>query len=54
MGADEAPRVAEWLARIVLSYTLSPAPECDVCDEESVRRLVRTFVLPGLVSNIRK
>ena len=50
VGADEAPRVAEWVARLVLTYTLCPADSVDVGDEESVRRLVRTFVLPGLVS----
>jgi AcrR family transcriptional regulator len=51
VAADEAPRAAEWVARIVLSYTLSPAAGVDVRDEESVRRLVRTFVLPGLSSS---
>ena len=50
VGDDEAPRVAEWVARLVLTYTLAPADSVDVGDEESVRRLVRTFVLPGLVS----
>ena len=50
VGADEAPRVAEWVARLVLTYTLAPADGVDVGDEESVRRLVRTYVLPGLVS----
>jgi AcrR family transcriptional regulator len=51
VGDDEAPRVAEWVARLVLTYTLAPADHVDVGDEESVRRLVRTFVLPGLVSS---
>jgi len=50
VGADEAPRVAEWVARLVLTYILCPADSVDVGDEESVRRLVRTYVLPGLVS----
>ena len=54
VGAEEAPRVAEWVARIVLSYMLSPADEVDVRDEESVRRLARTFVLPGLVNHVRQ
>jgi len=54
VGAEEAPRMAEWVARIVLSYMLSPADEVDVRDEESVRRLVRTFVLPGLVNHVRQ
>jgi AcrR family transcriptional regulator len=49
VGEEEAPGAAEWLARIVLSYTLAPAAGVDVGDESSVRRLVRTFVLPGLV-----
>jgi AcrR family transcriptional regulator len=48
VGADEALRAAEWLARIVLSYTMVPSQWGDVSDEASIRRLVRTFVLPGL------
>ena len=50
VGADEAPRVAEWVARLVITYTLAPADGIDVGDETSVRRLVRTYVMPGLVS----
>jgi|SRR5947209_4591760 len=50
VGADDAPRMAEWVARLVLTYTLAPADGVDVGNEESVRRLVRTFVLPGLVT----
>jgi AcrR family transcriptional regulator len=48
VGADEAARAAEWVARLVFSYTLSPSDAVDVCDEDSVRALVRDFVLPGL------
>ena len=44
----EAARAAEWVARIVLSYTCSPAAGVDLTDDASVRRLVRAFVLPGL------
>jgi len=44
---DEAKRVAEWAARIVLSYLLCPAAGVDLTDEVQVRHLVRTFVLPG-------
>ena len=49
-AADSAKgeRVAEWVARITLSYTLSPAPGVDTADESSVRRVVTTFVLPGI------
>jgi AcrR family transcriptional regulator len=48
VAGDEVARAAEWLARIVFSYTVSPAPGVDMSDPESVRRLVRDFVLPGL------
>ena len=44
---DEARRVAEWAARIVLSHLLCPSDGVDLTDEVLVRRLVRTFVLPG-------
>jgi len=54
VGDEEAPRVAEWVGRLVLTYTLAPADGVDVGDEESVRRLVRTFVLPGLVSHVKQ
>jgi len=45
---DEAAAAAEWVARIVLSYLCSPAAGVDLTDDSSVRRLVTTFVLPGL------
>jgi len=46
----DAPRAAEWVARIVLSYICCPSASVDLGSEESVRNLVRTFVLPGLVN----
>ena len=45
---DEAERVAEWAARIVLSYLGCPAEDLDFTDPADVRRLVRTYVLPGI------
>src|SRR5688500_17445300 len=45
-----APRAAEWVGRIVISYVSCPADGVDLANEQSVRRLVRTFVLPGLRS----
>jgi AcrR family transcriptional regulator len=48
--AEDAPRAAEWIGRIVISYVSCPADGVDLADEQSVRRLVRTFVLPGLRS----
>jgi hypothetical protein len=47
---DEAARAAEWVARIVLSYTTNPGSAVELEDTESVRRLVRKFVLPGLLT----
>jgi AcrR family transcriptional regulator len=45
---ETAARGAEWIARIVLSYLLSPSPDIDLTDDASARRVVRLFVLPGL------
>jgi AcrR family transcriptional regulator len=54
LPADEALRAAEWGVRIVLSYTSCPADDVDLADEASARRLVQTFVLPGLVTTNSK
>jgi len=43
-----ARRVADWAARIVLSYVATPAPGIDLRDESSARRMVVTFVMPGV------
>lgn len=45
---DEAARVAEWSARIVFSYLACPAPGIDLTDPECTRRIVRTYILPGI------
>jgi AcrR family transcriptional regulator len=52
LAADDALRAAEWATRLVLSYLSAPTREVDMTDEESVRRLVRTFVLPGLAPRL--
>ncbi|MDP1792846.1 MAG: helix-turn-helix domain-containing protein [Acidimicrobiales bacterium] len=46
---DDAGRTAEWIARIVLSYACAPSPEFTLSDEASARRLIRLYVMPGLV-----
>jgi AcrR family transcriptional regulator len=48
MSPDEAERVAEWAARIVLSYAISPSSRLDTCNEVDATRLVTTFMLPGI------
>ena len=52
VGADEAPRAAEWLTRVVLSYALCPSATVDLRDPESTRRLVRTYLIPGLTRTV--
>lgn len=47
-AAADAGRAVEWVARLVISYTCSPAPGIDLTDDASALRLVRAFVLPGL------
>jgi len=49
---DEADLTAEWVTRIVLSYATTPSSTFDLTDPDSTRRLVRTFVLPGLAVSV--
>ena len=46
---DEAARAAELLVRTVLSYVLNPSPGHHLTDPEQARRLLSTYVVPGLV-----
>ena len=48
LPTSDAAELAEWVARFVISYLCSPAVGVQLTDDTSVRRLVRTFVLPGL------
>lgn len=41
---------AEYLARVVLSYSFNPSPVVDPRDPRSIRRLVRTYLLPALTA----
>jgi AcrR family transcriptional regulator len=45
-----ATRLAEWIARITLSYLVSPSETFDIGDAAQVRALVDDFVLPGFVN----
>ena len=44
----EVPRAAEWVTRVVLTYTFNPAPSIDLRNDADARRLVRTYLLPAL------
>ena len=52
VGATEAVRAGEWLARITLSYALCPSDAVDLRDPDSARRFCRTYVLPGLAAPV--
>ncbi len=52
LGPEEANRVGEWVTRIVISYAASPSEGVDIADPASVRRLVRSFVLPGIRASV--
>lgn len=45
---EDASHVAMWGARVVVSYLQSPADDLDLADEATARRLVTTYLLPGL------
>ena len=49
-GADLALRAGEWVARLVVSYSLSPSPSFDFTDEDDVRRFAAAYLLPGLTA----
>jgi AcrR family transcriptional regulator len=52
LGPEEAHRVGEWVTRIVISYAAAPSNSVDVADPASVRRLVRSFMLPGIRASV--
>ena len=47
---DTAAEVVEWAARLVISYTLNPSESIDLTRVDDVRRIARTYLLPGLAS----
>lgn len=47
--AERAAGGAELVVRLLISYAIDPSPAVDLTDPTSVRRFVRTFVLPALV-----
>ena len=47
IGRESSARLAEWLARVVISYFLAPSRFVDLSVEASAVDFVRTFVLPA-------
>lgn len=50
---ERVPEIAEWGTRLVLSHWLRPSPHLDLRDPVDARRLVTTYLLPGLEPGLR-
>jgi AcrR family transcriptional regulator len=48
LADDLARQAAEWAARLVVLYVADPEAPLDLTDDADVRRLISTYVLPGL------
>jgi AcrR family transcriptional regulator len=48
LAPDDARRAADWLVRVVRSYSLTPTPAVDLADESVARPFLEQFVIPGL------
>jgi AcrR family transcriptional regulator len=51
---DRAERLGEWVARLTLSYLLSPSEQLHLDDSASLRALVVDYVLPGVTQTERR
>jgi TetR/AcrR family transcriptional repressor of uid operon len=51
VGADDAARAGEWVARVALCLLCAPAPPVDLRDEATVRTYAREFIVPALHSS---
>jgi AcrR family transcriptional regulator len=50
---EAAARAAEWLARVVVTYVVNPAEGRDLAEPAAARRLLATYVIPGLARAAR-
>ncbi len=50
IGAAASAELAEWLARVVLSYFFTPSRSVDLGDAASAQRFIEQFVLPAFPS----
>jgi len=51
LAADDCYRAADWLARVVRGYCLTPRPVLDLADETVARPFLRQFVIPGIAGS---
>ena len=52
VAEDRVAELAEWAARLALSYLAVPNPALDLTDPAVARHLVTTYVLPGLRDDV--
>jgi hypothetical protein len=50
--ANRAERLAEWVARLTLSYLLNPSELVRLDDPAQVRAFVVDYVLPGVTESV--
>jgi len=48
LPSGDAPRAAEWVVRVVLSYALNPSDHIEPTVEADARRLVTTYLMPAV------
>lgn len=48
VGGDQASWAVEWVARLLVSYILTPETGVDLINEADARQLVATYLIPGL------
>ncbi len=53
MAPDAASEVAEWAARVVVSYWLERSDRFDLRREDDARRMVKRYLLPGVAPSCR-
>jgi AcrR family transcriptional regulator len=51
LAPRDAAEVAQWVTRLLLSYTLRPSEHVDLRQPDQARRFVDTFVLPAINSS---
>jgi AcrR family transcriptional regulator len=49
LPADDVPRAAEWVSRVVLTYAFNPPRSIDLRNADDARRFVCDYLLPALV-----
>jgi TetR/AcrR family transcriptional repressor of uid operon len=51
VGAEHAPRAAEWITRVGLCLLFDPVPPVDLDDEPAVRAYAREFIVPAVAAD---